>query len=397
MTWVVLLVLGGVAAYVMKPEERARVARRALGYVERLWFAYQDERARPDAFRDALRARTRWPLVTWTLLALNLLVFVAMGGGGRDPDTLLRWGASVAPLTTGGEWWRLFTAAFIHAGAVALLVDAAGVAQPAMIVERMLGPVAFAVAWLSGATIGIAIELSRQPLAVTIGPGGGILATYGLLLALLVRGALRRSDLTIPLRTLRRLAPAAGIFLVHALWTGILLRPSGTVPLAVGFVFGIVLSRNAAERPARLDRSVAVAVGSVVIVAGIALPLRGIVDARPEVARLVAIEDRTAALYAKAVEQFKLGALKAETIAQMIDRRIEPELDQTQVRLNTLGRVPVEQQALVAAADEYLTLRRESWQLRARGFHKSNMRLLRDAEQKERAALAVLERVTPAQ
>jgi membrane associated rhomboid family serine protease len=391
----VLLVLGGVAAYVMKPDERRRAALAALRPIEDYWFAYQDERAGPDEFRDALRARTRWPLATWTILAAYAFVFVATGAGQGDAGALASWGGSVAPLTTDGEWWRLLTASFVHAGFIALLVDVAGLTQPALLVERMLGHAAFAVVYLSGAAIGTAIELSRHPLVVTVGPTGGILATYGVLLALLVRGAVRRSPMTVPLRVLRRLAPGAVIFLLHALWTGVLLQAAGAVPLAVGFVCGMVLARDAAERPARANRSVAVAAATLMIAAGIAVPLRGIVDARPDVARVLAVENRSATDYAAAIQQFKLGALKGDAIAQMIERRFEPELDQIDARLTGLGKVPAEQQPLVAAAGEYVKLRRESWQLRAKGFHKFSMRLLRDADEKERAALAALERLRP--
>lgn len=391
----VLIVLGGVAAYVMKPDERLRVARAGLRLVENSWFAYQDDRTKPDEFRDALRARTRWPLATWAILAAYALVFVSMGAVGGDAGALVRWGGAVAPQTTDGEWWRLVTASFVHAGFIALLVDAAGLTQPAVLVERILGHAAFAVLYLSGAIIGTAIELTRHPLVVTVGPTGGILATYGLLLALVVRGTMRRSPMTVPLRALKRLAPAAGLFLLHALVTGALFQAAGMVPLGIGFVFGIVLARDAAERPARVNRSVAVAVATVIIAAGIAVPLRGIVDARPEVARILAVEDQTSSKYAAAIQQFRLGALKSEPIAQMIERQIEPELDQIDARLKALGRVPPEQQPLVTAAGEYMKFRRESWQLRAKAFRKSNMRLLRDADEKERAALAALERLRP--
>jgi membrane associated rhomboid family serine protease len=395
MGWLALIVLGGVAVYVMKPDERRRVARAMLRPIEDLWFAHQDDLARPDEFREALRARTRWPFATWTILATYVFLFIAMGTGHGDPEALVGWGGSIGPLTTNGEWWRLLTASFLHAGFVALLVDAAGLAQPAALVERMLGHTAFTIVYLSGALLGTAIELSRHPLVVTVGPSGGILAVYGILLALLVRGVVRPSPMTIPVRALRRLAPAAGLFLLHELWTGVLVQPAGNVPLGLGFVFGFVLARHTAERRARVDRSLAIAVASLIIAAGIAIPLRGIVDARPDVARLVAMEDRTATDYATAVEQFKLGALKGEAIAQMIERRIEPELDHVQARLAALGHVPPEQQPLVSAATEYVALRRDSWQLRAKAFHKSSMHLLREADEKERAALTAFERLRP--
>src|SRR5262249_23677072 len=162
------------------------------------------------------------------------------------------------------------------------------------------------------AVLGTVIEFSRHPLAVTVGPSGGILAVYGLLAAVVLRGVLRPSPMTVPPRILRLLAPAAALFLLRALSIGVLSPPAGLVALALGFVFGIVLARHAAEGPARVNRSVAIAAASLIAVAGIAIPLRGVVDARPEVARVLALEDRTASEYAAAIKQFKLGALKAE-------------------------------------------------------------------------------------
>src|SRR4029079_13129380 len=49
--------------------------------------------------------------------------------------------------------------------------------------------------------------------------------------------------------------------------------------------------------------------------------------------------------------------------------------------------VPREQAPLVAAASEYCKLREESWRRRSEALHKRNMKMLRDAELSERAAL----------
>lgn len=394
MGWLVLLVLGGVAAYVMRPDERKHAAAKALRPIEDLWFAIQDERARPDAFRDALRARTRWPVATWTIVVLNVLVFIAMGGGG-DRDALVHWGASVAPYTTGGEWWRLVTASFVHAGFIALFVELAGFTQIALVLERLLGPLALAAIFLSGSILHTAIGLSQHPLVADAGASGGVLAVYGLLAAVLLRGLVRRSPFTIPLHVLRWFAPAVGLFLLHALWTGDLTSAAGLVPAAIGFTFGFVLARHVAEGPAQIQRVAGVAIATLAVVVGIAIPLRGITDVRPDIARIVADDDQAAHDYEGAVAQFKLGALKPDAIAQLIERRIEPGLRASEDHLRALTHAPKEQQPLVTAAGEYVSLRLESWNLRATGFRTHKMRLLRDGDEKERAALAALDRLRP--
>src|SRR6185437_11968549 len=61
--------------------------------------------------------------VTPLLVAANVLVFVAMcisGVGFFKPEgaAVLGWGSNFGPLTMGGEWWRLFTAMFVHFGVI---------------------------------------------------------------------------------------------------------------------------------------------------------------------------------------------------------------------------------------------------------------------------------------
>jgi hypothetical protein len=137
---------------------------------------------------------------------------------------------------------------------------------------------------------------------------------------------------------------------------------------------------------------------AVLIAVACAVPLHGIPDIRPELARVVANEDRTAAAYQTAVERFKSGRTTAEALAQLIRRNIMPELQATRTRLNALERVPDVHQPLVTSAQEYLRLRDESWRMRAEGLDKGSMGRLREADQRERASLQALQLIrTPDQ
>jgi hypothetical protein len=77
----------------------------------------------------------------------------------------------------------------------------------------------------------------------------------------------------------------------------------------------------------------------------------------------------------------------------MITKQIQPELQAVKVRLSEIERVPAEHQPVMAAAADYVRLREESWQLRSDGLRTTNMRLLKDAEKKERTALESLKTV----
>jgi membrane associated rhomboid family serine protease len=63
-------------------------------------------------------------LVTKTLIGINVLVYlisVAQGSGGLNPagSFLARWGL-FGPAVADGEWYRLITAAFLHASPIHL-------------------------------------------------------------------------------------------------------------------------------------------------------------------------------------------------------------------------------------------------------------------------------------
>jgi len=163
---------------------------------------------------------------------------------------------------------------------------------------------------------------------------------------------------------------------------------------------------------------------TVVIAVASAFSLRGIADVKPEMERVVALEDRTARAYQTAADGFRRGRITAEALALLIDRTIMPELQAADARVKALEKVPLEHQPLVASAEEHLRLRSESWRLRAEVLRKTNMPKPREsgttdwesstrsrlraetqhqangimrgmAEGRERASLEALERIKP--
>ncbi len=398
MFWFAMLVVASYVVYVLRPDERRRALAAAAQFVRTALDAVRT-RTRPrerDAFGEALSARTRGPYLTALVLLLNIVIFtlmVAAPGRLDDPDTLVRWGASAGPMTTNGEWWRLVTATVVHASVVQLVVDVAALAQAAVLVERMFGHLAFGGIYLVSAAFAAAIGLWGEPLAVTAGASAPIFGIHGLLVALVVRGTLQRSPVTIPWRVLRRLAAPAAVFAVYYAAAGGQPWTSGLATFVIGFAIGLALTRNVAERTPTAPRVMSLATAALAMAVLVVAPLKGMTDARAEIVRLIAIEDQTSATYRVATDDFKAGAIKADALARVIERSIVPTLQTARIRLNGVAGVPRQQQPLVTKADEYLRQRSESWALRATALRKSSMRLLREADAKESSSLDALEQL----
>jgi len=422
----------GFAFFRMTPEERARVLQAVIGAIRQLQAAATTAATRSrsacEPFRDALRARTPWAVVTPALVALNAMLFVAMlfgAGALGDPATLVGWGASFGPRTTNGEWWRLVTSMFVQPGLLHLLVNVAGLVQIGLILERLVGRFTFAVVYLTAGVFASLVSLSIFPMAVSAGASGAIFGLYGLLLASSVWGLIHRSSVTIPLAAVKSLAPAAVVFILYNLTDDAIGSAAELTGLVAGIVCGLVVARGVSVSKPSARRVGATMAAAAAIAVAFAFVMRGVTDVRPEIGRVVALEDRTAAAYRAAVERFRNGRITAAGLAEMIDHTIVPELHAADSRLKALDRVPHEQQPLVAAAEDYFRLRFESWRLRAEGLrrtdpltpradpkrepvsseswrlraeaqHRASMLTLGKAEGIERESLEALHRIGPA-
>jgi rhomboid protease GluP len=125
------------------------------------------------------------------ILDLNLLVFITMVIAGKgfvnfQADDLLAWGGNYRPQTAGeGEWWRLLTNIFLHAGIMHLLFNMVGLLFAGIFLESAIGTKRLASAYL---LTGIAASLASiwwHPSTVSVGASGAIFGLFGVFLALL--------------------------------------------------------------------------------------------------------------------------------------------------------------------------------------------------------------------
>lgn len=147
----------------------------------------------PLRLTELMRCGPRQAPVTSALLLVNGLVFALMllAGAGlwHTPNGVqLAWGANFGPATQDGQWWRLFTALFIHFGVLHLLLNMGALWDVGRLVERVYGRLRFALLYLGSGLWGNLVSLVLHGnQAVSGGASGAIFSLYGALLVFLWR------------------------------------------------------------------------------------------------------------------------------------------------------------------------------------------------------------------
>lgn len=142
---------------------------------------------------DQLKAREPKLRVTYVLIGINVIVFLAMytqGAALFNPSNAvpLAWGANFAPATQDGQWWRLGAAMFIHFGVLHLGLNSFALWDVGQFTERMYGPWRLLGIYLISGLVGNILSLDVQGNdAVSGGASGAIFGLYGALLVYLWR------------------------------------------------------------------------------------------------------------------------------------------------------------------------------------------------------------------
>jgi rhomboid protease GluP len=198
-------------------------------------------------FHQRLIAATPHAYVTPLLVAANVAVFavmVALGINvlGSRAEEYLRFGANFAPLTTGGEWWRLFTCTFIHFGIVHLAFNMWALWDSGRLTERLFGNAWFAVLYVFAGLCGSSVSMLWNQEVISGGASGAVFGVFGALLAYMTaeRGS-------IPPPTLNHLRVSTSTFVVYSIFYGFVQSGIDNAAhlggLAGGFVMGLILAR----------------------------------------------------------------------------------------------------------------------------------------------------------
>ncbi len=142
----------------------------------------------PECSRQRTQVRTMRslesePRLTYALIAANVIAFlgvVASGGtlfsGG---GTLTIDGALRGNFVANGEWWRLLTSGFLHAGLIHLFLNMFILYLLGGLLEPAIGKVRFGLIYLVALLSGSFGALLLTPDALTLGASGAVFGLMG--------------------------------------------------------------------------------------------------------------------------------------------------------------------------------------------------------------------------
>ena len=146
--------------------------------------------AKPDVKTRARYWSARQPtLVTYTLIAINVAVFVWIGIqypetiAGARPQTLdnpqFDIGLNNFFLEGGGEWYRLVTSGFLHFGIIHLGFNMLMLFQLGQLLEPEIGRIRFALLYFASLLAGSAAVVLLDPSGLTGGASGAVFGLMG--------------------------------------------------------------------------------------------------------------------------------------------------------------------------------------------------------------------------
>jgi len=131
--------------------------------------------------------RPRW---VWVFFGINIVVWLSMtlAGGSEDPVVLIQFGANFSPFVAAGEFWRLFTANFLHIGLAHLLFNSYALYALGPEMEALYGSPRFVVIYLlSGLSGSIASFGLHADVNLSAGASTALFGIIGAMIAFFIR------------------------------------------------------------------------------------------------------------------------------------------------------------------------------------------------------------------
>ncbi len=215
---------------------------------------------------DKLKALTPHIWVTPTVVACCVAFFVYMVTQGvsvlsPSAQQIIDFGGNVAITTSRGDWWRLFSAMFLHIGIIHLAFNMWVLWDVGRHVERMLGSTGFVLTYVTAGLVGGFASSFAHPDVVSAGASGAVFGVFGALVGFWLR---QRPSLTGA--ELKKASKGVGMLIVYNVIFGFSVEGIDNAAhlggLVGGFVCGVLQSAplHPASRGTRWKRNIPVAI-----------------------------------------------------------------------------------------------------------------------------------------
>lgn len=168
--------------------------------------AVAEEARREETTESKPRSWWDYP-ATYSLVAVNLLVFALMFRSGPwmgliarhqwgavftaqfDYETLIRFGGCRSEAVLNGEWWRLITAAFVHATILHIALNLWCLWNLGLFGEPLLGKpglvIVYVLTGVAGNLLSLAFSVFARVDSMVVGASGAVFGIAGILIVLL--------------------------------------------------------------------------------------------------------------------------------------------------------------------------------------------------------------------
>ena len=146
--------------------------------------------------------KKKLPFVTVGFVAVNVLVYMILEilGNTENSEFMVRMGAVWPPYVKQGEYWRLFTATFMHFGFEHLVNNIVMLLVIGFTLEREIGTIKFLIIYLlsglGGNLLSAVWDMMSGSFAVSAGASGAIFGIVGALLYVAIRNRGRVGDVS---------------------------------------------------------------------------------------------------------------------------------------------------------------------------------------------------------
>ena len=141
----------------------------------------------PECSRQKTKVRTAAtlqsePRLAYALIAINAIAFIAQVAGGSlngRAGSVYVDGALFGPAVAAGDWWRIITAGFLHAGPLHILLNMYFLWFLGNLLEPAIGKLRFGIIYFVSLVGGSLGALLVSPGAVTVGASGAVFGLMG--------------------------------------------------------------------------------------------------------------------------------------------------------------------------------------------------------------------------